>query len=471
MTDLASLLNWESIESKLVEALRENADQTQEIRRLFGAEPAILLRNWYGQLALLLPCGKQELERSNAKRHLQDLQRQAGALALPQWLVCRDELFGADQYWSDPGLIDLLLPDRGQAWPALKLLERQDKEKEWLRTPSDDVAQLGKKAKRCVFFSIKGGVGRSTALVMLSIELARQGKKVLVLDGDFESPGLSSSLLPRDEGQPDYGIVDWLTAQALGADQQTLADMARRHIAEASPLNAALELKGQILVSPAYGKLTEAYVLKLGRLYRMSKNGLSYAQRLQFFFRTIEEAHIPDVILFDSRAGIDDTAAVALTQLHADISFLFAINTTQTWDSYALLFKHWRRNPALFGQGLGSQEGWSLSQTLRVVAALSPQAAIAPDYFESLLDNAYDCFQAIYDDDSEGEGAGYSPAPGQADAPHAALRIGTTDDLRAFDPLKKPSQVADAQNIAAFSDFLTQAQQLLAEPTQVISHE
>ena len=60
-----------------------------------------------------------------------------------------------------------------------------------------------------VFFSIKGGVGRSTALAATAWSLAQEGKRVLVLDLDLESPGLSSALLPS-ERQPMYGIIDWL---------------------------------------------------------------------------------------------------------------------------------------------------------------------------------------------------------------------------------------------------------------------
>lgn len=61
---------------------------------------------------------------------------------------------------------------------------------------------------------------------MLAIRLAQQGKRVLVVDGDFESPGVSSSLLPVGDGQPTYGVVDWLTAEALGADPSLLERMA-----------------------------------------------------------------------------------------------------------------------------------------------------------------------------------------------------------------------------------------------------
>ncbi len=59
---------------------------------------------------------------------------------------------------------------------------------------------------RIVFFSIKGGVGRSTALAATAWALAESGKRVLVLDLDLESPGLSSSLLPEDR-RPTHGIA------------------------------------------------------------------------------------------------------------------------------------------------------------------------------------------------------------------------------------------------------------------------
>jgi Mrp family chromosome partitioning ATPase len=49
-------------------------------------------------------------------------------------------------------------------------------------------ATLG--APRIVFFSIKGGVGRSTALAASAWALAESGKRVLVLDLDLESPGV-----------------------------------------------------------------------------------------------------------------------------------------------------------------------------------------------------------------------------------------------------------------------------------------
>jgi hypothetical protein len=39
------------------------------------------------------------------------------------------------------------------------------------------------------------------------------------------------------------------------------------------------------------------------------------------------------VVLLDSRAGIHDIAAIVITQL-ADLSLLFALDSSQTWNGY-----------------------------------------------------------------------------------------------------------------------------------------
>ena len=464
MTLINSLLNWESAEHALVKTLAQHP-QRESLKALVADEALIVVRNWYGWLMLLLPCTKDELARSSCGPLVDDLQKTVGKLALSPWVLCRDELFDAASYWSDPSLIQLFKEDTSGQTLTLLLLERQDKERDWL-TPANTTTNSTRPTRRCVFFSVKGGVGRSSALTMLAITLAMRGKRVLVVDGDFESPGLSSSLLPAGDGQPEYGVVDWLTAQALGADAQSLERMALENAVAPSPLNARLALQGQVLVAPAYGSQTEAYVSKLARIYRQSPDGKAYAQRLNEFLSTTETQHKIDITLFDCRAGIDDTAAAAITQLQADVSFLFAINTSQTWDSYRLLFKHLRRNPALFTtaliEGDDDDEPWELRRSFRLVSALTPQEhGSYVGYFESLQQNAYETFSEIYDEDSGEDAQVFAPAPGDTDAPHAALRIQWVEALRAFSPLTEPGQVTDAINQAAFADFLNHATTLL----------
>ena len=42
------------------------------------------------------------------------------------------------------------------------------------------------------FYSFKGGVGRTMALVNSGVELAKRGRKVLLVDFDLEAPGLDT---------------------------------------------------------------------------------------------------------------------------------------------------------------------------------------------------------------------------------------------------------------------------------------
>lgn len=442
LTHTAQLLDWQTVEQSLIHGVETHLNSS-EWATLLAGEPAILLRNWYGKLMLLLPCTHNELERSACMPLVENLRQKAGALALETWVMCRDELFGADAYWLDPTRITLT--------DGLVLLERQDKDRDWL-APAP-VRNADCSAKRCVFFSIKGGVGRSSALTMLAIELARRGKRILVVDGDFESPGLSSSLLPRSEGVPNYGVVDWLTAQALGADTASLQQMALEQMVEASPLNARLALQGQLLVAPAYGQKTQAYVSKLARLYRQSPDGKGYAQRLNEFLSAVERQHSIDVTLFDSRAGIDETSAAALTQLNAEVCFLFAIDTSQTWDSYRLLFQHLQRNK-------------NIREHLRLVSALTPEnAGMYAGYSEKFQDNAYDTFVEIYDEDTGDDPDVYAPAPNDHDVPHHAARIMWNEALRAFNPLGQPDLLRAPTIEASFTDFLQQAINLLEVAT------
>lgn len=441
ITNISNLLDWKTIEQSLIEAI-ENHPLKSDLKVLIAEKPLILLRSWYGQLMLLIPCTRSELERSKCMTLVEDLRLKAGVLALPTWIMCHDELFGADAYWNDNSLIPLT--------DNFMLLERQDKEKDWLLPSPPHIEN--RKNKRCVFFSIKGGVGRSSALTMLAVELAQRGKRVLVVDGDFESPGLSSSLLPHDEGQPNYGVIDWLTAQALDADTNVLQDMALKNIVEPSPLNSRLGLRGELLIAPAYGKKTEAYVSKLARLYRQSADGKSYAQRLNQCLDTLETEHRIDITLFDSRAGIDETSAAAITQLNANVSFLFAIDTSQTWDSYRILFQHLQRN----------KEIENVRENLSLVSALTPEnAGMYVGYYENFQDNAYDTFTEIYDEDSGGNGDVYAPAPDDENAPHYAARIMWNEALRAFNPLGQPDLLNAPTVQASFADFIEKSTTLL----------
>ena len=190
--------------------------------------------------------------------------------------------------------------------------------------------------KMIVFYSIKGGVGRSTALAVAAWHLAQQGKKVMVVDMDLESPGLSSSLLP-DDRRPDYGLLDWLVEDVVENGDEVL-----ERLFATSPL--ADGSRGEITVIPAHGRQYGDYIAKMGRAWMHRMDGekrIPWPQRLRILLRKLDEQHAPDRILIDARAGLGEIASASVLDLAPRLVLLFALEGTQTWTDYSILFNHW----------------------------------------------------------------------------------------------------------------------------------
>jgi hypothetical protein len=332
-----------------------------------------------------------------------------------------------------------LFDDRGD----VRLLERQVIEQDWMRAPLRKDPPTG--PKRAVFFGIKGGVGRSTALAVMAWRLAQADKRVLIVDLDLESPGISSTLLP-DAAVPDYGVVDWLVEDAIGqADDALLLDMI-----QPSPLVA--QSAGEIRVVPSGGKKGD-YLAKLSRAYMGGgAPGVyrEFAERLDGMIGALEEREKPDVVLIDSRAGLHDDAAAVVTRLGA-MAFLFAVNTAQTWHAYEILFKHWRDNP-------GIRE---IRQNLKMVSSMIPPK-YRDEYEKEFREASYGLFQRhMYDETPTSkdetpadERAAFNFDVKQEAAPHFPFGVYWNEALQAFDPVRRPGATPDDQVDSAYGGFV-----------------
>lgn len=254
-----------------------------------------------------------------------------------------------------------------------------------------DWASIGREsegAPRVVFYSIKGGVGRSTALAATAWALAQRGRRVLVLDVDLESPGLSSALLP-EERRPAYGITDWLVE-----DLVENGDAVFDHLIATSPLSH----DGEIYVIPAHGKEPGEYIAKLGRVWmakpRADGGRETWSRRLKRLIDALEVRLSPDIILMDSRAGIDEVAASCITDLGATLILLFALDGEQTWSGYRVLFRHWNR----------AGKAQAIRERLQLVGAMIPDDEGRVAYFEGLRERAWNVFaEELYDEIPPGE--------------------------------------------------------------------
>jgi hypothetical protein len=141
-------------------------------------------------------------------------------------------------------------------------------------------------------------------------------------------------------------------------------------------------------------------------------------------------------VLIDSRAGIHDIAAIAITQL-ADVSLLFATDSAPTWHGYGQLFRQWRQVP---------EQARLIRARLQMVASLVPRER-REAYLEQFRDHSQSCFAASLYDDVPGGGDFnadedlYNPAPPAPDdesAPHFPLPILFIPELVGMDLADRP---------------------------------
>jgi hypothetical protein len=294
--------------------------------------PALINRDLNGRVRLFIDANYEPSGEGELRQKLQDFANAIHEKLVPhvgeadKILDFKDSLAEIMESSATYPLADRL----GNILPDVFVVDRLAQEATWesIEDPSTAVP-------RVVYYSIKGGVGRSTALAASAWALAEAGKRVLVLDLDLESPGLSSSLLPADR-QPIFGITDWLVEDLLGNGDAVIQDLYAL-----SPLTR----NGEIFVVPAHGRDPGEYISKLGRVWMPSFQADGSRQmwsvRLSRLLNELERRHQPDIVLIDSRAGIDEIASACVTDLGANIIYLFALDGLQTWTGYRLLFQHW----------------------------------------------------------------------------------------------------------------------------------
>jgi hypothetical protein len=311
-----------------------------------------------------------------------------------------------------------------EEFPNITVVDRLVSEANWSK-----IGKMTQGVPRIVFFSIKGGVGRSTALAVTARALAQEGKRVMVFDLDLQSPGLSSSLLP-EENRSCYGITDWLVEDLVDNGDNILEKMIA---------TSDLARSGEIYVIPAHGRDPGEYISKLGRVWmsKPTENNESWTQRLARLIEKLEAAKKPDVILIDSRAGIDEVSAACITEFGATRVLLFAIDGEHTWEGYKILFRYWRE-AGVIGK---------IREALQIVAAMIPETN-TDDYCKAFLEKSHNLFiEEVYDDGSEisdeDENEIFNYGVTDLDAPHSPLHVRWHRGFSALSSLYKRLQIID----------------------------
>ncbi|BAZ84313.1 ParA family protein [Dolichospermum compactum] len=180
------------------------------------------------------------------------------------------------------------------------------------------------------FYSFKGGVGRTTALTHVAWILAMRGRKVVAVDLDLEAPGLSTAF--NLQPQPKYGIVDYFYERSYLPEGIKPNISITEIFGEVRIPNA----KGRLFVVPA-GCLSLDYISKVDDLH--ANTVIDGDQNLWTVFkREIYEQLKPDIILIDSRTGINQWGSLSLIQA-ADEAIIFLFPNEQNKQGIELLLR------------------------------------------------------------------------------------------------------------------------------------
>lgn len=273
-----------------------------------------------------------------------------------------------------------------------------------------------------VFYSFKGGVGRSTALASFAIQRTRMGEKVVVVDFDLDAPGIGVLLAADKNGTTaSWGVLDYLLERPYGkVDLEDYVHACRREEVTGS---------GEIVVIPA-GRMDERYPSKLSRIdFELPQKDQKPHPFLLLLGQVRDELK-PDWLLVDARAGLSEAAGLLLGGL-AHMYVVFGTSSEQSWQGIRLILRR-----------LGYQrvqEGESQLEILLVQAMITDVSEVAKSAIKSFMDRARDEFAQYYysenpeNEDDEDEDFWYVRDLDDPYAPHVPVAIRYQQFLAHFD--------------------------------------
>ena len=411
----------------------------------------LFLRDALGRLTLVV----LEQDRTGAEREALSamINAQLGGYADPSGIsvATPEELF--DESLRAVGL-GLSLPMAGINFTgSVRVLDRRVVGADWLRRPGAGSPSV----PRLFFVSLKGGVGRSTALCVLAAHLAAGGRRVLAIDLDLEAPGLGTMLL--DEATlPRFGLLDYLVETNLA----TVEDDFVRDMLGASPLGGG---RGSISVVPALGGVASANPMnvlgKLARAYLPSESDpalSSFTAKIENLIDRLNSSGDYDVVLVDARAGLHESTAAAAVALQGN-TLIFGMDQPQTFAGYRAL---------LAQQALTLGPDWAAR--IHIVEARVNADGPSDDFISNMME--------ILPDLQEAE----SGAPIALNDLRTTFEVEWTDGLTAdpvddleidrsyifesdvfagFDPLKNPDRLSRGMYAAVYGPFLQMCDEIV----------
>ena len=410
----------------------------------------VVLRDATGRLSFV--GARQSPSQAERRRIANALKEALGPYArLDRVLAFQDDP-GAAQLLQDPTYLPIKVGGM-----FCRLIDRRIVGAGWLDSPKDEAQG----PPRIVFASLKGGVGRSTALAVAASDLAYRNRNVLVVDLDLEAPGLGHLLLD-DQRMPQFGTIDFLVENGIGGiPDNRLDDFVGR-----SPLTTGTG--GRVDVVPALGQKAnrnpENVLPKIARamIEDISEKGdaVPVSAQIEAMISRLAARAEYDAILIDSRAGLAELAAPAVLGLGATV-LLFGTAQQQTITGYQPLFAALK----LLAQRdriAGNKAEWRL--LLRPVYA---KASLDEDVTRMYRDGLYDLFsENLYDEEVDGDSGAdeINFAIDDPSAPHWPLVIPFSPNFIDFDPPHRINHLSRPFYEQTFRPFLRDVDAIIGRP-------
>jgi len=307
----------DEVRSEIISEIINFIKNEKKIKRI------ILIDDLFGSLHAIA-----WLENGSDKNLLKKFNERLNEIATPFWA---ENLWNASNGNESDKLLFEYAWKEGQKQDdedRFRLVERHRNRGAWLghfSTPPWDIDE--KNPPIIVFYSFKGGVGRTTALASFAIKQARAGDSVVIIDFDLDAPGIGSLLAGDAKESSQWGVIDYLLEHRFGNnDLRDYYFACRREEIAGS---------GEILIIPA-GQINENYVRKLVRVdfEPSSKDDERYP--LNDLLLQIKNELSPQWILIDARAGISEPAGILLTGI-AHLNVLFGTFSDQSWQGLRII--------------------------------------------------------------------------------------------------------------------------------------
>lgn len=367
------------------------------------------------------------------------------------WESAREELAhaladAAGAFWSQDVLQGWKkgeLPDgpwQDEAWAAaqpvegtdrVRVLERHRGKTGWFEAPAEPPWPLTNDAPPIVlFYSFKGGVGRSTALAATALNLAAAGDRVAVIDADLDAPGVGNLLAGHDGVVAQWGLVDYLLEEpilrASPRGRAAAPDLDDYYHRCPPPLVSG---SGEILVVPSGRFDGRGYLDKLARLdYGHHRDDGEHP--FVALLRALRENLAPQWILVDARAGLGDVSGF-LTGGVCHLHVLLGTLAESSWRGLELVLDRLGADRVRQGEP---------QVAAALVAAMVPrsQEAVYRDAVARFTDRARDVFSERYYAKPDAE---------------LAETFWTLDDLESGDAPHVPVVLPYDERLAVFRDL------------------